>query len=73
MRNYMDEISKDYMDEISDFENQLEWERIKEEQKNEYILKTIKKIKEIVFWVEDTTLDDVKGIIKELENEVGEI
>lgn len=69
----MDEISKDYMDEISDYENQLEWERIKEEQKNEYILKTLKKIKEIVFWVEDTTLDDVKGIIKELENEVGEI
>ena len=69
----MDEISKDYMDEISDYENQLEWERIKEEQKNEYILKTIKKIKEIVFWVEDSTLDDVKGIIKELEDEVGEI
>ena len=69
----MDEISKDYMDEISDIENQLEWERIKEEQKNEYILKTIKKTKEIVFWVEDTTLDDVKGIIKELEDEVGEI
>ena len=73
MQNYMDEISKDYMDEISDYENQLEWERIKEEQKNEYILKTIKKIKEIVFWVEDSTLDDVKGIIKELEDEVGEI
>ena len=71
----MDEISKDYMDEImkSDIETQLEWERIKEEQKNEYILKTIKKIKEIVFWVEDSTIDDVKGIIKELEDEVGEI
>lgn len=63
----MDEILKD------DLQNEIERERIQEEYKNDCLLKAIKEIKEMVLWVEDSTLEDVKGIIRELENEIGEI
>lgn len=69
----MEEILTEKEIILSDYDNQLEWEKQKEEEKNECILKAFKKIKEMVFWVEGTNLDDIERIIRELENEVGEI
>lgn len=56
-----------------DEENELFIRILQEDERNENILKALKEIKELVFYTDDIGIEDVKGIIRELEDEIGEI